>query len=768
MIRKTAILFAGLALITAAIATQSTSSFAKDQFFARDGFEAKWVAQTQANTTDEFMRVQPCQTVDFQATFQNTGSITWQKNGTEQVAFNIYKDPEVISHPKTFSYQPGQKESFFQDTSWVSPFRIGTITEETVAPGANGTVAMKFTIPCDAQVGKYREDISMAAGSYWMKNTDNGDPLNVAHIWVGFVIQDTSPTSLTGALNKIPKDLGLFNNNYLDLPLTYYEAGRFSSGKYQGYTKIIAFSETIGMGSPTIYTFATKDFITYVLDYDITKDEKYPISDQNNPYYNIVKEKISGIDNVRGDLQQEIRLDDQFSLFAKEMLFSTTSPTSGNSIFSPEIDPSSYTPLESPYTKLKLYAEKPEELFVANEPYKGYAKNYIDRPNSIIAVDSTGLAYRYDITYNESLTNYHNKYLQYLDAINAQNQGSSIKAETLFPNTTLGFSSKDAETKQTLYKQYDEPFGGSCGSPAHKLWVTKNIDTISMDTIGKINKSPIKTSISHQLNELEYHSKTTYDDQTFFTLNNVGKPTYQQYLKKNPVIFLKDYWNRTIVLGEYDYRLMGGCGKPVIYLYPEKPTDVKVEFTAPMKLDIDIPTYNNGWNVKAFPSGDLQDLRPQYTNCSAFNPAHRGSEYAQKACSTGTYPYIYWAGQSLTKKYPTLGKGWIIPEKNLDQFLNTTLDSIGLSAKEKSDMLEYWLSELQKKNAPYYRISFLQTAEMNALAPMNITPTPTTLFRIFLDWEPLSEKPEQTLQPQQLNKLIRNGFTVVEWGGLKR
>jgi len=55
---------------------------------------------------------------------------------------------------------------------------------------------------------------------------------------------------------------------------------------------------------------------------------------------------------------------------------------------------------------------------------------------------------------------------------------------------------------------------------------------------------------------------------------------------------------------------------------------------------------------------------------------------------------------------------------------------------------------------------------MDALAPLHITPEPDTVLRIFLDFEGF-DKPIQ-LKPQKLSAPKRNGYTVVEWGGLLR
>ncbi|MEI6221734.1 MAG: hypothetical protein WCP97_03125 [bacterium] len=200
MINKQSKKWLSKGIITFSVLILLQAGQAKASFFAPTGYEASWVSQSQANTTDQFFHVTPCQTVDFQAVFKNTGTTTWENTGNNQIAFNIYKDSNVISYPKNFSYLAGTKESYFYHSSWLTPFRIGNSTENTVSPGSNATIAMKFQIPCDAQPGYYREDISMAAGSLWMKNTTNGDPLNVAHIWVGFLVDTTATNTDTPVL----------------------------------------------------------------------------------------------------------------------------------------------------------------------------------------------------------------------------------------------------------------------------------------------------------------------------------------------------------------------------------------------------------------------------------------------------------------------------------------------------------------------------------------------------------------------------------------
>lgn len=49
--------------------------------------------------------------------------------------------------------------------------------------------------------------------------------------------------------------------------------------------------------------------------------------------------------------------------------------------------------------------------------------------------------------------------------------------------------------------------------------------------------------------------------------------------------------------------------------------------------------------------------------------------------------------------------------------------------------------------------------------PLEFSENPDTLIRIIMDYKPLDEK--INVSEQKLEKVVRNGFTVVEWGGHK-
>ncbi|MBQ8411293.1 MAG: hypothetical protein IJX15_06170 [Ruminiclostridium sp.] len=62
-----------------------------------------------------------------------------------------------------------------------------------------------------------------------------------------------------------------------------------------------------------------------------------------------------------------------------------------------------------------------------------------------------------------------------------------------------------------------------------------------------------------------------------------------------------------------------------------------------------------------------------------------------------------------------------------------------------------------------YNIISFHTDEYNDISPLEISPAPDTLIRVFMTYYG-SDKPIET-KPQLLPEYERNGFTAVEWGG---
>lgn len=182
------------------------------------------------------------------------------------------------------------------------------------------------------------------------------------------------------------------------------------------------------------------------------------------------------------------------------------------------------------------------------------------------------------------------------------------------------------------------------------------------------------------------------------------------------------------------------CGKPVIYLYPEKETTVSVKVGA--EITKSEPEYGSGWRVLASPSGALRDENGR------------------------VWGSLFWEGRG-NGVYPTITSGRIVSKFDIENELNEDMKLLGLNNVERSDFMNFWLPKISKINSPYIRITWLMTEDMNTLAPLSVSPRPDTVIRVFLDFEGQDEQ-YSNIVPQKLTAIPREGFTLVEWGGLLR
>jgi len=576
---------------------------------------------------------------------------------------------------------------------------------------------------------------------------------------------DTTPTDkpiettplFSGHIQRITQDLKLFKDDSEQMfKASYFSAGVFNKGELQGYTRIIAL-KTIGPGEPASYILATKDFQTYILDDPEDNTTKYADTEWQNPYNYLNKNKIVSAKVLDTDQPKEIKLDSKFTLVFSSLLTeyhqTNQKDNLGNNISENLLTEnlSSYKKIDSPVNNLTFYFKPNQknnyfDQMTQSQKDKELLKvKYFSTETEITTVDSTGLPQKYSLSLSAS-----------------DKKSVAFKSSTIQNKNNLKF-----------YNDYSEAIPGGCSLASNTKVV--NLADNDLEPIGSVSDIPLYRlkDNKHELYKLAYDNKMDYYNSEFGAVwsemnKGINKPTLSEYINNNPLLFFKDYWQRWVVVGEYDIQLPGGCGKPVIYLYPQKTTQVSVKFNVPVQFTADIPKYDDSWQVLANPDGSLQNLKSNQATCSRIDFTKKGSEYAQKACETNNYPYLYWAGNIYSQKYPGITKGWVVAKDDLNDFLQNKLSEIGLSLNEKKDFMEYWLPDMLSKNSPYYRLSFLQTNELNYLFPMTVEPKPDTIFRIFLDYLPLSQKPTQEILPQSLNKLVRNGFTFVEWGGLKR
>lgn len=179
-------------------------------------------------------------------------------------------------------------------------------------------------------------------------------------------------------------------------------------------------------------------------------------------------------------------------------------------------------------------------------------------------------------------------------------------------------------------------------------------------------------------------------------------------------------------------------GKPVIYLYPEKPTDVHVKVDFKGELAYTYPAAPEGeWWVKAYPDGRLVNKSD-------------GSEHY----------YLFWDGHSDVNW--DFSKGFVVKGSDTESFLREKLAYLGLTPREYNDFIVYWLPEMQQ-NA--YNLITFHTEQYEQLAKLTITPKPDSILRVHMVYKAL-EAPV-TVAPQTLKSFERSGYAAVEWGGTR-
>lgn len=644
-----------------------------------------------------------------------------------------------------------------------------------------------------------------AGGAYYLGTRSNvPKAASTSHTQSSSQFTSSSSSSLkqakeplfTGSVKKITKNLGLFKISEVDkengVPdsIVYYEAGTFVRGEFKDYTRILAIRPSEGPGPSMQFLLATKDYSTYLLDDPGNKTIDYPVDDWDNPFTYLDKSKILKTVSLDTDHPKTIEVEKPFELIRQDSVLLENKKTG-------QKDKNGYDVyLEAPITEFEKSNIVPSSqaqltLYTGGTDWgsgEGYSdkekkdlairKTYLSKTTYVHGADSTGLSYSYVLSTKSDVDAYLAKaasveqgmiaYKKQVALYNEKKLAEYPKSPEYATFPGMRLTNSTTAIPADFYATYDSAFPGACGG-SQSTFLVDTIKDSDLEAVSSTSDYPlfVLKDTKHPLYELAYRVKTEQGEESFKGVND-GKsiPTFDAYVADHPLVFFKDAWGRWGVMGEYDLKLMGGCGKPVVYLYPEKETTVHLSFTSLISLNTQIPSYHDGWLVNAKPNGTLTDLQPEYTGCSKINSTQFGSEYAGAACKSNSYPYIYWSGKSVENSYPKADGGWVVAKENLKTFVKTKLTDMGLNEKESEDMISYWVPKMSEKNTPYYRISFLQTKAMNKFIPMKVNPKPDSVLRVFLDYKALSSKPAVDPTPQILQKFNRNGFTLVEWGGL--
>lgn len=215
-----------------------------------------------------------------------------------------------------------------------------------------------------------------------------------------------------------------------------------------------------------------------------------------------------------------------------------------------------------------------------------------------------------------------------------------------------------------------------------------------------------------------------------------NKYTYSEFIAMHPILFWQDPIGRWIRLTNRKFDTMAEMCKPVIYLYPEKTSNISVQVKPNGGFTFTEPAHNQGWHVQADPNGKLKEIGS-------------GKEYK----------YLFWEGIGLNLAEPK--KGFVVKRQELGGFFDKSLSQLNLNNNEINDFKEYWSQRLNNSN--YWFISFINDKAFGELSPLSVSPRPDSIIRVFIYAKPLSAPIK--VEKQELKSSHRTGFTVVEWGG---
>lgn len=180
--------------------------------------------------------------------------------------------------------------------------------------------------------------------------------------------------------------------------------------------------------------------------------------------------------------------------------------------------------------------------------------------------------------------------------------------------------------------------------------------------------------------------------------------------------------------------------KPVIYLYPETDTELSVQLKTIGNLTFSYPEYSKGWNGTAHPDGSID-----------INGKH--------------YPYLFWESEQRFNSFALELGGFVINKKNVVESLEKYLTELGFNDTEKTDFITFWGPQLQQHEE--VMIQFLLNDACNEFATLEINPKPKHLNRVYMIWSSTDNLKPRLSKLQVLKKLNRDGFDVLEWGGIE-
>lgn len=254
---------------------------------------------------------------------------------------------------------------------------------------------------------------------------------------------------------------------------------------------------------------------------------------------------------------------------------------------------------------------------------------------------------------------------------------------------------------------------------------------------------PIIWSIDHKVDTVNIG-----DDHEFQSMINAGTHVFEFFYSRNyeeiftsPIEFEAGFtYVYQLHFKRSDEPIL--VRKPVIYVYPESPTEVTLIVKPTGEMTFTYPALpTSGWQFKADPDGKL----------------HFGDQ---------TYRYLFWES-SQSSPMVNLHNGSLIHRSNIVAFLEKSLTEMGLSSEEKADFITYWAPQMMEFNS--YFIQFQFNDNCDKYAKLDIFPKPDKINRVYMIFKGFEVITDNLIFiPQEITKFDRTGFDVLEWGGFEK
>lgn len=315
--------------------------------------------------------------------------------------------------------------------------------------------------------------------------------------------------------------------------------------------------------------------------------------------------------------------------------------------------------------------------------------------------------------------------------------GTAVFYERFIPELEEGFMTLDLELDETKTSTHARTEG-------RYVYLERRPVDHALRAIGRVRATGAEVSTFGETIPPEWAGRyESYADAVRAYREAYGEPrellSQAIYLAKIPHLLWRDPFGELHMFVREEL-VPPEIAEPLVYLYAPSPTKVRLDIGDGVALVAADPPYEGGWSVRTRPDGRLEDL-----------------------ASGRVLSAIFWEGRSVLAPEPK--RGLVVARSRVRAALEEVLPKLGLAPHEVDDFVTYWAPRL--RSAPYYRLSFLDTKEVEPMASLEVTPRPDVSIRVHMDAWPLSapiETPPLEFRPVP----PRKGLVLVEWSGFRR